>query len=70
MKRNMLTVGTCSICGGPVHLPIHWAGIVPPPPKCSRCGASMARPFGPILEMVPAHTEMPVPGNPGTEEAT
>lgn len=45
------TVGTCSICSGPVMIPTLWGSIVPPTPTCSRCGA-IAASHGPVIPMV------------------
>lgn len=46
-------VGTCSICGGAVTVPLAWWGIFPPTPTCSSCGAVEASPHGPVVEMRP-----------------
>lgn len=51
----MNVIGTCSICGGAVCTPSLWAGIVPPEPSCSRCGAVAAN-HGPIIPMVKRDT--------------
>lgn len=45
-------VGTCSICGGKVYIPILWAGVVPPVPCCASCGANAAS-RGPVIPMQP-----------------
>lgn len=45
------TVGTCSICSGPVMIPTLWGSVVPPTPTCSRCGATAAS-HGPVIPMV------------------
>lgn len=47
------TIGTCSICGGPVQVPDVWMGIVPPTPTCARCGATARDSFGPLIPMKP-----------------
>lgn len=47
----MTTIGTCSICHGPVQVPDFWGGSVPPIPQCSRCGATAANPFGQVIPM-------------------
>lgn len=47
------TIGTCSICGGPVTLPEMWGGTVPPIPRCDKCGARAKQPYGPRIEMEP-----------------
>lgn len=49
----MNTIGTCSICGGPVQLPAIWHGVVPPQPTCGGCGA-VAASYGPVVPMRPA----------------
>ena len=41
------TIGTCSICGGPVQEPDIWCGSDPPTPTCSSCGATKRNPYGP-----------------------
>lgn len=43
--------GTCSICGGPVTIPIIWNGVQPPTPCCQSCGAIPETPFGPKIKM-------------------
>lgn len=48
----MSVIGTCSICGGAVVIPDVWAGVIPPTPTCSKCGAQAAT-HGPIINMVP-----------------
>lgn len=45
---NDRTIGTCSLCGGPVTVPSVWMGVVPPTPTCSSCGATA---HGPVIEM-------------------
>lgn len=45
------TIGTCSLCGGPVTVPTAWYGAVPPVPQCAHCGATKAQPHGPVIEM-------------------
>lgn len=51
---NKQTVGTCSICGGPVTVPIVFHSIVPPVPQCDACGAVAAPKTWPVVPMVPA----------------
>jgi len=51
---NCQTVGTCSICGGAVQLPLAWWSVVPPVPTCSRCGAVQRQAYGPVIDMQPA----------------
>lgn len=48
-----MTVGTCSICGGRVSVPMVWHGIIPPTPTCENCGAVAAQ-HGPVIPMQPA----------------
>jgi len=50
---NMNTVGTCSICGGRVSVPLVWMGTHPPIPTCESCGAVQANAYGPVIPMVP-----------------
>ena len=50
---NPTTIGTCSLCGGPVQIPGIWMGIFPPTPTCGHCGAVAAQTFGPTIPMVP-----------------
>ena len=47
----MQTIGTCSLCGGPVQIPQMWGGSVPPVPTCARCGSIVARAYGPVIPM-------------------
>lgn len=47
------TIGTCSICGGPVIVPDIWLGIVPPDPECGSCGAVKRESHGPVIDMQP-----------------
>jgi hypothetical protein len=51
---DRITVGTCSICGGPVTVPIMWHGIIPPKRTCCQCGAVAAEAHGPVIQMEPA----------------
>lgn len=46
-----VTVGTCSLCGGPVQVPKHCLSVVPPTPTCAKCGARPKQDHGPIIEM-------------------
>ena len=43
-------IGTCSLCGGAVCVPIIWNGIIPPTPRCNMCGA-VACASGPVIPM-------------------
>lgn len=52
MSVCVTTVGTCSICGGPVRVPAVWMGIIPPEPTCASCGAVKAD-HGPVIQMKP-----------------
>lgn len=36
---NVQVIGSCSLCGGRVVLPIVWWGVIPPTPTCETCGA-------------------------------
>lgn len=47
---NDRTIGTCSLCGGAVTVPMVWMGVIPPTPTCSSCGAHRAS-HGPVIEM-------------------
>lgn len=47
---NKQTIGTCSICGGSVTLPVYYHSVIAPTPKCERCGA-VAKPSGPVIPM-------------------
>lgn len=46
-------IGTCSLCGGPVSVPMVWHGVYPPTPTCTGCGA-IKRGHGPVIDMAPA----------------
>lgn len=55
------TIGTCSLCGGPVSVPVGpWGSVIPPKPTCEGCGAVAAE-HGPVVPMVrPApHSNFP-----------
>jgi len=43
------TIGSCSLCGGDVRLPLVWMGVIPPNAQCSRCGAIEDK-RGPVIE--------------------
>ena len=47
------TIGTCSLCGGPVTIPDPWWGINPPTPSCEHCHAIPVQAHGPVLPMKP-----------------
>lgn len=47
------TIGTCSLCGGPVRVSAVWYGGVPPTPSCDYCGAVPRNSHGPVIEMTP-----------------
>ncbi len=51
MSHNLTTIGTCSICGGPVKVPNLWMGVIPPTPTCANCGAIEAE-NGPVIPMI------------------
>ena len=46
----LTTIGTCSLCGGPVCLPTNWNCVIPAVPTCQRCGAVEAT-HGPVIPM-------------------
>lgn len=50
---GMVTIGTCSLCGGPVQVHAVWMSIVPEVPTCAECGAT-ASSHGPVIDMKPA----------------
>ncbi len=50
--EGSVTIGTCSLCGGPVSVPSMWMSIIPPVPTCGACGAVEA-PHGPVIQMQP-----------------
>lgn len=47
------TIGTCSICGGPVQVPEAWGSVLTPTPACLQCGAVAAKDYGPVIPMTP-----------------
>ena len=47
---NSSVIGTCSLCGGPVLVPLVYHCITPPTPTCARCGATKALP---VIKMTP-----------------
>jgi hypothetical protein len=48
----MKTIGTCSICGGPVQVPEEITSeTTSTMPKCANCGATPESPHGPTLKM-------------------
>lgn len=53
-RYDQRAIGTCSQCGGLVTVPAVWAGVIPPTPTCSACGAVAPSPWvGPILPVIP-----------------
>ena len=50
--ENKQIIGTCSICGGDVTMPIIWYSIYPPRPTCNKCGAVAADERKPIIPMI------------------
>lgn len=48
-----ITIGTCSICGGPVTVPYVWHGVTPPTKQCEQCGAVPVDTYGPVIPMRP-----------------
>ena len=60
---NVRVIGKCSLCGGRVGVPVHWAGVRRPVPRCGSCGATAQD--GPVIEMerlfaVPAPEQAPL----------
>lgn len=51
---NKITVGTCSICGGPVMIHRDWMCSTPDIPTCANCGAQAANTYGDVIPMKPA----------------
>lgn len=56
---NMNTIGTCSICAGPVQVPAVWMAVIPPTPQCAQCGAVPANNYGPVIDMQPSQSFPP-----------
>lgn len=57
VNEGYVVVGTCSICRGPVTQYMGaWYGINPPTKSCSKCGATEAPNYGPVIPMVPTRT--------------
>jgi len=51
---EIMILGTCSICGGPVTIPKFWNSQIPPVPSCNNCGATKKQPhYGAKIEMEP-----------------
>lgn len=50
---NETTIGTCSICSGPVTVPTFYHSVVPPVPTCRSCGATKRENHGPVIDMEP-----------------
>ena len=48
---NNRTIGTCSICGGPVVVATITWSTVPPSPHCARCHAVPVAAYGPVIPM-------------------
>lgn len=59
MVNNSQVVGTCSLCGGDVVLPVVFWSVAPPPPTCTRCGAQAAAPALPVIPMTPVPARQP-----------
>jgi|CXWL01.1.fsa_nt_gi hypothetical protein len=59
-------IGTCSECHGRVCISFPWHSVLPQIPRCIDCGATMAKPHGPVIPMVPREDhykdETPHPG--------
>jgi hypothetical protein len=49
----MKTIGTCSLCGGPVQMPDETVGNEKPSTdaKCANCGATVESAYDPVLKM-------------------
>ena len=47
------TIGICSLCGGPVQVPIVWAGVFAPRGRCADCNALVSH--GVVIPMTPAN---------------
>jgi hypothetical protein len=46
------TIGTCSLCGGPVRVFTGpYLSTVPPTPSCANCGATPSPNYGPVIPM-------------------
>jgi hypothetical protein len=45
------TIGSCSLCGGPVRVPTVWSSIFPPTPECFECHAVSSGGNGPVIPM-------------------
>jgi len=52
IPADHIVLGTCGNCGGPVTMPSSWMGILQPPKRCRRCGATAAE-HGPRMPMNP-----------------
>lgn len=50
-------LGRCSLCGGDVVLPRHWAGVGPAPRTCAACGAVESKSNLPVIQMERPKTE-------------
>lgn len=58
------TIGTCSLCGGPVRVPSVWNCIFPPASECADCGAVGDSSHGPVIPMKQAPRERTYMGAP------
>lgn len=56
------TIGTCSLCGGPVRVPLVWMGVFAPTGECADCGAVGAG-HGPVIPMKQAPRVRTYTGN-------
>lgn len=43
------TIGICSLCGGPVRVPMVWAGVFAPRGECADCRALVSH--GSVIPM-------------------
>lgn len=66
---NDQTIGTCSICGGPVTVPAVWHSVLPAVPQCRSCGA-VAASHGPVIPMRPAQPGQTFAGRFGDTSGT
>lgn len=57
------TIGTCSLCGGPVRVPLVWMGSYAPKGQCANCRAYESRSHGPVIAMEPPAKETHIGAN-------
>ena len=56
----MKTIGTCSLCAGPVMKTEGWGNSIPQRIQCVQCGAVAVNGYGPTIEMVKPDQEFPL----------